>query len=442
MPKLEREQVPERPPIARILSPLQKLTASDAAGGILLLAFTVAALIWANSPFAELYDTIFHTKVTIGYGDAVFSKTLVHLINDGLMAIFFLFVGLEIKREVLVGELASLRHAALPIAGACGGVLVPALIYTAFNWGKAGANGWGIPMATDIAFAVGVLAILGRRVPTGVTVFLMGLAIVDDIAAVLVIAVFYTASLSGTALALAAACLGLLFLMNRLGVRDLSVYMVVGIVLWASVLKSGVHATIAGVLLAMAIPIRIYESSHLLQRGREDLDRMDGAAHSPSDSAVEHEPQQAARRLEESARMLQTPLHRLESALEPWVVLVIMPVFALANAGISFAGETPGVANPVTLGVVFGLLLGKPLGITVAAWLSVKSGVAALPPEVTWSQIHGAGWLGGIGFTMSLFIASLALEDPLLTAAKIGILSASLLAGITGCILLVRASGR
>jgi NhaA family Na+:H+ antiporter len=360
-------------------------------------------------------------------------------VNDLLMVIFFFVVGLEIKREVLVGELTSVRQAALPILGAVGGVVVPALIYSFLNAGGAGAPGWGVPMATDIAFALGVMTLLGDRVPLGLKVFLTALAIVDDIAAVLVIAVFYTAKISSVALGLAAACLLILAVLGRLGARQPLTYALGGIFLWLAVLASGIHATIAGVALAFVIPSRTrLDSAQFVARSRRTLDHFE--AHAEGALMTNEEQQASVHALEEACEKVQPPLHRMEHALHPWVSFFIMPVFALANAGVVLSGNISEImVQPVTLGVIFGLLFGKPIGITLAAWLAVRSGLASLPTGVTWSHIHGAGWLGGIGFTMSLFVASLAFADEaLLTMAKLGILSASACAALVGSFLLIR----
>jgi NhaA family Na+:H+ antiporter len=426
------------PSVLRLLRPFQDFLGNKAAGGVLLLLCTAVALAWANSPWSASYTALWQTTVTAGAGGAAISKPLLLWINDGLMAIFFFVVGLEIKREILVGELASVRQAALPIAAAAGGIAVPALLYTSLNSGGPGAAGWGIPMATDIAFALGIMALLGNRVPLALTIFLTALAIVDDIAAVLVIALFYTAQISWTSLALAAACLILLAGLNSAGVRSTLAYAAAGL------LKSGVHATVAGVALAFFIPARTrIDPQGYVLRIRELLQHFERSGR-PGDRVLSNEDQQAALHgIEEATEDVQPPLHRLEHHLHPWVSFVVMPLFALANAGVVLGGATPPQpADAVTLGVILGLLLGKPLGIFAFSWLAVRAGIAELPREVTWRSIHGAGWLGGIGFTMSLFIGGLAFGDPALLAnAKLGILIASTLAGITGYLLLSR-SGR
>ena len=430
---------PSRPPIERVLRPFREFAHLESSGGLLLLATTALALLWANSPWAASYDALWHTKVTVGAEGFGLSLDLHHWINDGLMALFFFVVGLEIKRELLVGELASVRRAALPVAAAVGGMVLPALVYTAFNAGTVGAGGWGIPMATDIAFALGVLALLGRRAPLALKVFLTALAVVDDLGAVLVIALFYTPAVSWPALGTAAVCLAAAVIVNRMGVRHLLPYALIGVALWLAVLASGVHATVAGVLLAMTIPVQYrIDAWGFLAKGRAYLDEFEAASHhSPTAPNSEHQ-QAALRALEEACEQVETPLQRLEHALHPWVAFLIMPVFALANAGVTLGdGLGAAVIHPVALGVTAGLVLGKQAGVLLATWLAVRSGLASLPSGVTWRHIYGAGWLAGIGFTMSLFVSDLAFDDEaLLQTAKVGILAASVLSGAGGWLLL------
>jgi Na+:H+ antiporter, NhaA family len=437
-----RRITPEKTPIVRLVRPFQEFAGRETSGGVLLLACTIAALIWANSPWAHSYTALWHTPFTVGLGSFTLSHELHFWVNDALMAVFFFVVGLEIKRQLLAGELASPRQAALPILAALGGVVVPALLYTLLNANGPGARGWGIPMATDIAFAIGVMALLGNRIPLGLKVFLTALAIVDDIAAVLVIAVFYTADLAWGALGIAAFCLLLALAANRLGVRHPLPYLLIGAVLWVTVLQSGVHATIAGVLLAFTIPSRTaINQREFLGYGRAILDHFERAAETePFDILNDIEQQTAVEALEDACEKVQPPLHSLEYALHPWVTFLIMPLFALANAGVTLSGDLVKVlAQPMTLGVVLGLVLGKPIGVTLASWLAVRSGLATLPENVSWKHIHGAGWLAGIGFTMSLFMTGLAFtSEAHLTAAKLGILIASLCAGIVGSVILVR----
>ena len=430
-------------PVERIVRPFQDFANKQSSGGVLLIAATVIALVWANSPWAESYTNLWHTKMTVALGDFSVSKDLTHWINDGLMAVFFLVVGLEIKREVLVGELSSVRGAALPVAAALGGAVVPALIYAAINAGTEGAAGWGIPMATDIAFALGVLALLGERAPVALKVFLTALAIVDDIVAVLVIALFYTSEISWGALGVGGVFLAALVVANLIGVGRTLVYALLGIGLWLAFLLSGVHATIAGVLLALTVPaISFINPGAFLERSRYVLDRFEKAGEQGESVLSNEERQAALHALNNAAYELEPPLHELEHALHPWVVFAIMPVFALANAGVPLGGGiADALTSPVSLGIVAGLVIGKQLGITLFAWLAVKGGISELPEGIRWRHVYGAGWLAGIGFTMSLFISDLAFSDgSLVEAAKLGILVASLIAGVVGWTILRGAS--
>ena len=428
-------------PIERVAKPFQEFSESEAAGGVLLLAATALALVWANSPWARSYFTFWEHKFTIGFEGFALSKSILQWINDGLMAIFFFVVGLEIKRELLVGELASPRQAALPIAGALGGVLVPALLYFLLNAGGPGASGWGIPIATDIAFAMGAMALLGSRVPVGLKVFLTALAIVDDIVAVLVIAIFYTGNLSWPSLGVVSVFFAALLTASILGMRHPLPYALLGVCMWVAMLLSGVHATIAGILLALAVPAQPrIDVEKFIARGHRLLDQME----SPDDGE-EHILRSEARQvavmaLEDACEKVETPLQRFEHRLLPWVRLIIMPVFALANAGVAFGTSTAAApTSPISLGIVLGLVLGKPIGIFCASWLAVHLRLASLPAQVGWRQILGVGALGGIGFTMSIFIAGLAFtEQPLLEVAKLGIFAASLIAGSTGFLLLFK----
>ncbi len=430
-------------PIERALYPLRAFMHAEASGGIVLIIAALAALIWANSPWSDSYTSLWETKVTIGPAGFQLSETMLHWVNDGLMAIFFFVVGLEIKREVLVGELASMRQAAVPAAAALGGMLVPAMIYVAITAGRNGANGWGIPMATDIAFALGVLALLGRRVPDSLRIFLTALAIVDDLGAVLVIAIFYTSEIAWGPLGAAAVFLIALVALNRLGARKPLTYAIVGIGLWVALLQSGVHATIAGILLALTIPARNYvDTDEFSRRASKALDDFAKAGESGTQTLTNAEQQAALSEIEDLSARVQSPLQRLEHALHPWVAFVIVPLFALANAGAKLGGGT-GFFQPVTIGVLAGLVIGKQIGITGACWIAARSGIARLPRGMTWWHVYGAAWLGGIGFTMSLFIASLGFgEGSLLDSAKLGILAASLVAGIGGWTILWGTSRR
>ncbi|HEU4559324.1 MAG TPA: Na+/H+ antiporter NhaA [Longimicrobium sp.] len=433
--------IPLRPtPIQRVLSPFARFFHLESAGGIVLIACTLVALAWANSPWADAYHHLWETEIGFTLGDRTISHTLHHWINDGLMAVFFFLVGLEIKREALIGELASMRRAALPAAAALGGMVVPALFYAALNVGGEGAAGWGIPMATDIAFALGVLALMGPRVPLALKVFLTALAIVDDIGAVLVIAVFYTAEIAWGALAAGLLVVGVCALANRLGVRRPLPYVLLGLIVWSCFLASGVHATVAGVLVAMTIPSRTrIDAAEFLEHADRDLAVFRGACTRESSVLTNLDQQAALQGLESATEAVQAPLQRIEHDLHAPVAFGIIPLFALANAGVTLTGGGFGeaLAHPVTLGVILGLVLGKPLGITLFSWLAVRFGVAELPAGVNWRALHAVSWLGGIGFTMSLFVAGLAFPDGgLVDESKIGIFTASLAAGVGGWLLL------
>lgn len=435
----------DRPPRHPLIRAFEAFFRVEASGGILLLACAVIALIWANSPFGDAYAALWATVITIGAEQFAISKPLLLWINDGLMAIFFFVVGLEIKREVLVGELSSAKQAALPLAGAVGGVALPAAFYAVLNAGTPEISGWGVPMATDIAFALGVMALLGSRVPLALKIFLTALAIVDDLAAVLVIAVFYTADVSWAALASGAVIVAGLIGMNRLNAYRPLPYILLGVALWVAVLMSGVHATVAGVVLAMTIPARRrIDAPQFLERGRRLMDIFAGDAVGEAGSLqAKPTPRQldVIHTMELSCQEVESPLQRLEHSLHPWVAFFIMPVFALANAGVVLGGDMLAAAfgSTVTLGIILGLVLGKQIGVTVFAWLAVRLGWAAMPTGVTWRQLYGVAWLTGIGFTMSLFIAGLAFVDPaVLDSAKVGIITASLISGIGGWLLLQR----
>ncbi|HEU4631286.1 MAG TPA: Na+/H+ antiporter NhaA [Gemmatimonadaceae bacterium] len=432
------------PLIPRMFGPLERFAQSEASGGIVLLACTAVALLWANSPWAASYVHLWEWPVTVGGPGFGITASLHHWINDGLMAVFFLVVGLEIKRETLVGELASLRRAALPAAAALGGMLVPALLYTLVAGGGPAADGWGIPMATDIAFALGVLALLGPRVPLALKVFLTALAIVDDLGAVVVIAVFYSGGLAWNALALAGVVLVLLAGLNATGIRHPAPYALLGLVLWAALFHSGVHATIAGVLLAMTIPARNkIDAEQFLRRARRTLDDF-ATAGSGATPLVDETQQNAIHELEVAAEQVQAPLLKLEHKLHGVVAFVIMPLFALSNAGVTLPDDlAAALTAPVTLGILLGLVLGKPIGITLFAWLAVRLGLADRMAGVSWRDMLGVAWLGGIGFTMSLFITGLAFTSAArIDDAKLGILTASTLAGIGGWLLLRSGAGR
>ena len=437
--------------VAPLLRPVHAFLAAESAGAVLLIASAVAALAWANSWWGQSYCDFWHAKLAIVVGGFSHAMSLEHWVNDGLMAVFFLLVGLEIKREVLFGELTSLRRASLPFAAAVGGMVVPALIYAALNAGGPGAAGWGVPMATDIAFAVGVLALVGRAVPTSVKVFLLAIAIVDDLGAVLVIAVFYTSEISASALGIAAAFFAALVLLNVLRVHRPLPYMLLGVGLWAATLASGVHATVAGVLLAFTIPAtRQVEELPFLEYVRRMLTEFERDATAVPDR-ITADQSHALKAMEEASQAVQAPLARVEHALLAPVNYLIVPVFALANAGVRLTsggsdrdGSGGGtLTSPVMWGVLLGLLAGKPLGILLASWAALKTGFASLPQGATWRHVIGVAVLCGIGFTMSLFVANLAFagRDDLLVATKVGILVASVASALLGGLIISSAPG-
>jgi len=367
---------------------------SDAAPGIVLIAVAAITIILANTRLEPSVEGFLATKLTLSFGELGLSKPLVLWINDGLMAVFFLLVGLEIKREALEGALSQPSQIAMPIVAAAGGMIAPAAVYAALNWSDATAlRGWAIPAATDIAFSIGVLAVLGRRVPLALKLFLTTLAIVDDLGAIIIIAAFYTSELSGTALILAGVCVVAMVALNIAGVRKAGPYLLIGVALWVCVLKSGVHATLAGVVTALCLPLR-------------------GGDEAPEDRAFIH----------------------LEHGLQPWVAFFIMPVFAFANAGVSFAGLTAAhLVEPVTLGIAAGLFIGKQVGVFGAAALFIRLGFAAMPANGTWMKLYGVSLCAGIGFTMSLFIGTLAWDDPAYAAPlRIGVLAGSILSALLG----------
>jgi NhaA family Na+:H+ antiporter len=431
----------EKEPIEILLNPINKFLHQEASGGILLIIFTVVALAWANSPWFESYHHLWHTHLVVAIGSLLtFDYSIHHWINDGLMVIFFFTVGLEIKRELLVGELSSMQKASLPISAALGGMIVPALFYVFFNVGSEGAGGWGIPMATDIAFVVGIMALLGPRVPLTLKIFVLALAIADDIGAVLVIAIFYTSEISIAALIVAAIVLVILAFLNKLGTKSLIPYTILGIILWVAFLKSGVHATIAGILLAFTIPATArYNTKQFSDKTRELLNKFDESGEHGENVLSNEGRQTNVMAIEKNCEKILTPLQRFEHGLHPWVSYLIIPLFALANAGVTFAGMDVigAITSPVSLGIIVGLFVGKQVGIFGFSWLAVKLKLGSLPEGVNWKKIYAAGILAGIGFTMSLFIAGLAFTDEsLIELSKIGVLCGSLLSGIIGYLLL------
>jgi NhaA family Na+:H+ antiporter len=402
-----------------------------------LLISVVIAILWANASSSS-YHHLWELKLTVGFGDWTLSKPLHIWINDGLMAIFFFVIGLELKREFMDGELSSLRKASLPMGAALGGMIVPALIYFLINYGEASTRGWGIPMATDIAFALALLSMAGKHIPSSVKVFLSALAVADDLGAVLVIAFFYTASVNFAALGIAGLFLIVLLIGNKLGIRSSNFYLIVGICVWLGFLFSGVHATIAGVLVAFTIPASTKIDDLVYAKNLKKLTH-EFEQEIPSNSTLttpaQHHTIQHVKNLSSAA---ETPLQKIEHALHPWVAFVIMPLFALSNSGIIIgASFFDSVINPVSIGVTLGLVLGKFLGILFFTWLMVRMGIGSLPEGANWRHIYGVALLGGIGFTMSLFISGLAFKSPeFVEQAKYGILIASITAGVLGSLVL------
>lgn len=418
------------------LTIFQRFFRTETLGGLVLLGFGLAALAVANSPLSEAYKHVWELPLTVGFAPHELSLSLYEWINDGLMAVFFLLVGLEIKRELLAGELSSPAQAALPIACAIGGMVVPAVIYLFFNLRGVGAHGWGIPMATDIAFALGTLNLVAPRAPIGAKVLLTALAIVDDMGAVLVISIFYAQAIVWSALAGAAVTLLVLIGFNLIGIRRLWPYLLVGVVLWYFVHASGVHATIAGVVLAFAIPARSrINALEFSTKARSLLDRFDRTETGDFLVLSSKGQQEAVFALERASGSVTEPILRLEHALHNFSAFVVMPLFAFANAGVRI--DLSLQHAEIGFGIVSGLLFGKPLGIMMFAFIAVKMGIARLPRAVNWRSLLGYTCFAGIGFTMSLFIAMLAFEDPdLIDAAKRGVILGSLLAGIAGAVLL------
>ncbi len=428
----------------RILTPYEEFIHDETASGLILMACTIVALFLANGFLHEHYAHLLHTELALSLGGWELRHTLHHWINDGLMALFFMVVGLEIKREVVVGELSDPKAAVLPIVAAVGGMLVPAALFYAVNAGGSGAGGWGVPMATDIAFAVGVLVLLGSRVPKTVLTFLVALAIVDDLGAVLVIAIFYTEQIATGWLAMAGVTFALLLALNRVGVRKPLPYFLVGIVMWFAMLQSGVHATLAGVLTALTIPVRPrFNHKLFVEHMRELLDDLrnkpDGArSMDPDEQCIIRDDRSRAllQTLENGVHSVESPLQRLEHSMHLPVAFLIMPLFALANAGIPIDTGSIGqvFSHPVALGVMAGLVLGKLLGIAGLTWLAVRLGIGTLPVGMNLRHLIGVGLVGGIGFTMSIFIAELGFagQPENLLMAKTGVLFASVIAGVAG----------
>jgi NhaA family Na+:H+ antiporter len=419
-------------PIDRLVTPFQRFIHTEAAGGAVLLAAALAALIAANSTFGPGFESFWSTPVGFSFGDIVWERSLRHWINDGLVTLFFFVVGLEIKREVVMGELSKKGAIALPFAAALGGMLVPALIYLSIA--PQAPSGWGVVVATDIAFVVGCMALLGKRIPDSLKVFLLALAIIDDIGAILVIGAGYSDGFHLFPFLLALAGLGVTAVMQWLGVRPVPAYWAVGILTWAALHESGIHPTIAGVALGLLTPVRPWVDEtrfdQFLGWARETMgsdERQPG-----------QEPVAVRRAVARAARESISPQQRLENSVHPWSAFVVLPLFALANAGVAIAPASQ--FDSIALGIIAGLAIGKPAGIFAFAWLAVMIGIARKPADVRWLQMLGAGMLAGIGFTMALFIANLAFEGGQLESAKLGILVASLLSGVAGMAVLAAAT--
>jgi Na+:H+ antiporter, NhaA family len=439
-----RETLPTTPPeawepllrFARFAGrPLESFLRIEAASGVLLLVIAAIALIWSNSRWADSYEALWHTPIGLRVGSFAFERPLEWVVNDGLMVIFFFVVGLEIRREIHHGELSEWRRAALPAAAALGGMIVPALLYVAFAGGPATRAGWAVPMATDIAFAVGILTVLGRRVPPALRVLLLALAVIDDLGAIVVIALFYSTGISATGLVVALAGLLAILLMQRLGLRSKLLYVLPGLVVWGGVYAAGIHPTIAGVILGLLTPIRAWLGPDGFMEGiRMELEHLSAASSAELSSESLGE---TLKHVDVARREAMSPAESLISTLHPWVAFVIMPIFALANAGVSLGGDRSGGAgSTVVVAVAIGLVIGKPIGVLLACWAALKARVALLPVGLGPRHLVILGLVAGIGFTMSLFIAKLAFADPaLLAAAKIGILAASASAAVVSIVM-------
>lgn len=434
----ERIRADHSPLSRRVILPTEEYIHSEAVSGALLLAAAVVSLIWANSPLGDSYFALRETTIGVQIGSFSISESFKQWVNDGLMAIFFFVVALEIKREFLFGSLCERSKAALPIAAALGGMIAPALIFLLFNWNGEGARGWGIPMATDIAFAVAVIALVGDRVSDKLKVLLLAFAIVDDIGAILVIAVYYTQDFSWTMIAWAGLLLAFILAARRIGVKNVGIYILLGVLFWILILKSGIHATIAGVILGVLTPARSTFSHWTFADAIERrLPWIRKALYRDETEKVEIK----VGEMEEITSETESPLERLERTMQPWVNYTVLPVFALMNAGfvISFDFLREAFDSSVTRGIVFGLVLGKPAGMVSASWLAVKFGLASLPEKVNWKQMLGVGIIGGVGFTVSIFISELAYRGNarFLPFSHIGILAASALAAAAGYVFLL-----
>jgi Na+:H+ antiporter, NhaA family len=416
----------------KLLLPAEEYLHNEALTGGFLIGAAILALAWMNSPWAETYQLLIHSQISIRLGGWVFDQDLKHWVNDGLMTLFFFLVALEIKRELHHGSLSEKRKAALPFFAAFGGMFIPVGIYLLLNYGETGSRGWGIPMATDIAFATSILALLGSNVPATLKIFLLSYAIVDDIGAILAIAVFYTENLSLPALGVAGALILIIFGMRQVGVTTIAAYILPGLLFWYALFESGVHATMAGVILGFMTPVKskegIEEFTNHLNEQISEIEQRE-KEEPPGDTDL------ALGKIEESLRLTESPLHRLERHLRPYVSFLVLPIFAFVNSGIQVSGQalSEAVTNPVAQGVVLGLVVGKIVGTSLFAWIALWMGVARLPDSVQLRHIVGAGLVGGIGFTVSLFITELAFtEEKLILMSKMGILAASLICALAG----------
>lgn len=433
-----------RTPIERILNPIHKFIHQEFTGGIILFISVVIAIVWANSAWHESYHHLWEKSLAVSFSGVGLDQPLHIWINDGLMALFFFVIGLELKREFLAGELSTLKKASLPMVAALGGMLVPAFIYFLFNNNRASAGGWGIPMATDIAFALALLSLAGKSIPSSVKVFLSALAVADDLGAVIVIALFYTAKIAFLPLFIGFGLLLLLTLGNGLGIRSTLFYLLIGICVWLCFLSSGVHATIAGVLVAFTIPARTKIDEQEYVSSLSAYMEQFKSAIPLRGSLTTAEQHHTIEQIKQLSLDAETPLQKIEYALHPWVAFVIMPLFALANAGMVINGDFfSTLLNPVSLGVAIGLLLGKFVGVFSFTWLMVKLNIADLPQSASWKHITGVAILAGVGFTMSLFITGLAFSDPqMVDESKYGILTASVVAGTLGILVLKRTGSK
>ena len=423
--------------IYNIFEPFRRFARLEAFAGILIMICCGIALVWANSPWQESYFGIWNKQVTIEFGDFVLSKPFILWINDGLMAIFFFVVGLEVKREMLVGELSSFRNASLPIMAAIGGMIVPLAMFLLLIGDAPGKEGWGIPMATDIAFALGVLLLLGKRVPLALKVFLTAFAIVDDIGAVLVVAVFYTSKIYWAALFIGLGLIAVLFVMNVFNFRKMTVYLIIGIVVWYFFLKSGIHPTIAGVLIAFTIPVNTKVHNHTFAKRLQGFMLKFSDKKDDSSRILSHDQLSTLDELEGAVQDVISPLQSIEHRMHSLVAYFVLPLFALANGGVLVGEADRFFSNPLALSIAISLIAGKLIGILVFSWLGVKLNITSLPEGSNWKQISGLALLGGIGFTMSIFISNLAFADAdMVNSAKFGVIAGSIIAGIAGFVTL------